>query len=80
MRGVRSLDDVCDELAGTAHVAPFHIDFRKVADFDFSLVRCVVVSRNPIRIDVNRTIKEVCLEGARLNHQDFNAERLNFFS
>ena len=80
MRGVRSLNDVGDQFAGAAHIAPFHIDLRKVADFDFSLVRRTVVGCNTIRIDVDRTIKEVCLEGARLNHHDLNAERLNFFS
>lgn len=74
------MNDVRDELAGSAHVTPFHIDLGKVGDFDLSLVRCVVVSRNPVRIDVDRTIKEVCLERSGLNYHDLDTERLNFFS
>lgn len=74
------MNDVRDELAGSAHITPSDIHFREVADFDLSPVRRIVIRRNLIRIDVNRTIKEVCFEGAGLDDHDFNAERFNFFS
>lgn len=60
------MNDVRDKFAGPTHVAPLDIYLREITDFDLSLVRRIVVRCNPIRIDVDRTIKEVCFERSRV--------------
>ena len=74
------MNNVRDELAGAAHVTPSDINLRKVADFDFSLVGRIVIGRNLVRIDVDGTVKKVCLERSGFHYHNLNSERFNFLS
>ena len=80
MRSIRSLNDVRDKFAGPTHVAPLAIYLREITDFDFSLVGCIVIGRNLVRIDVDGTVKEVCLERSGFHYHNLNSEGFNLLS